>query len=106
MNDMTDAQISKALALAIGWQESDFFPYGDGSYVAVRFESHWREFDYTDEQIIWRVAERFDCFPYLLKRDGTWRTVFKDRDGLYMTEAEADTAAKAVALAVIKAHGG
>jgi len=109
MNDMTDAQISKALALAIGWQESDLYQGGDGSYVAVRrsgvFDT-WKVFDYTDETVIWRVAERFDCWPYLLTRDGTWRAVFKDRDGLYMTEAEADTAAKAVALAVIAAHGG
>lgn len=111
MNDMTDAQISRKLALAIGYRPEDVRTAPDAVKVVevnrpCIYGDSWYRFDYDSPDVIWAVAERFDCFPYLLTRDGTWRAVFKDRDGLYMTEAQADTAAKAVALAVIAAHGG
>lgn len=97
---MTDAEISRRLALAIGWQEHDFYKDGDGSFVALALKSgfghFWRTFDYTDPAIIWPIAERFDCFPM---RDNEHWYAFVPPDG---SSAQADTAAKAVALAVIK----
>jgi hypothetical protein len=110
MNDMNDAQISLKLALAIGWQESDFYQDGDGSYVAVRYVGCWREFDYRSPDVAWAVAERFDCFPSVTPWDDPskrWSALFDDSLNSGGTEyVEADTAAKAVALAVIAAHGG
>lgn len=54
----------------------------------------WHAFDYRDPVVIWPIAERFDCFP--MRFENGW-CVWSD--GCFPT---ADTAAKAVALAVIK----
>jgi len=51
-------------------------------------------FDYRNPLVIWPIAERFNCFP--IKVEGGWTAWSGAR---YCT---ADTAAKAVALAVIK----
>ncbi len=102
---MTDLEISKALALAIGWMEYDLFqllPRNwkrpiDKSQVKlnVSLGPEWgiREFDYRDPSVIWPIAERYN-FP------------FRNIDGLWACDSEngfvtADTAAKAVAMAVI-----
>lgn len=102
---MTDAEISRRLALAIGW---DVLPLEDGDEVATvidRVSSVDRYFDYRDPAVIWPVAERFDCFPYKVDKKYGWGVnVFSEKDGWKYIEA--DTAAKAVALAVIAAHGG
>lgn len=104
MNDMTDAQISKALALAIGYRPEHV--KGTEKHCAV-YRTHSRlmnpyeglyVFDYRDPAVIWPIAERFDCFP----RMDQYQQWFA---GKY-PYAYADTAAKAAALAVIAAHGG
>ena len=59
-----------------------------------------RQFDYRDPAVIWPIAERFNCFP--MASIGGWCAYFDCTD----ITADADTAAKAVALAVIKAHEG
>lgn len=112
---MNDAEISRRLALAIGWSDADpedpdvviFRTPLSGQYLedhcAVWFEQEWRTFDYRDPVVIWSIAERFDCFP--IKCDGTgdsaWIAYCEDVSATF-----ADTSAKAVALAVIKAHEG
>ena len=101
MNDMTDAQISKALALAIGWKESDIIDYAGQDYVGIRTKIVTpciRFFSYKFPTVIWPVAERFDYFP----RKDQYQWWFA---GKY-PYTYAETAAKAVALAVIKAHEG
>lgn len=91
---MTDAEISRRLALAIGWGASDIY------LDALRFgcniwaDGQWRKFDYRDPAVIWPIAEHFDMFPMLIQPN-VWRASWADEI--------ADTAAKAVALAVIKA---
>lgn len=108
MTDFEHAEISRRLALAIGWPESKLYSEGDGSFVSINISDMppikiWRDFDYRDELIAWRVAERFNCFPYALREnDGkltgrwnAWVSLGKD--------IQADTAALAVAMAVIKA---
>ena len=105
---MTDAEISRKLALAIGWSDADhedpdvviFCAPLSGQYLedhcAVWFEQDWRTFDYRDPSVIWPIAERFNCFPMRIEDGwGAWAGV---------CFSTADTAAKAVALAVIKAH--
>lgn len=96
---MTDAEISRRLALAIGWKAEDFMC---SDPVVIKDENGWwRRFDYRDTAVIWPIAERFNCFP-VAGTPGVWVAYF-DRTNTY---AEAATAAKAVALAIIKAHEG
>ncbi len=94
---MTDAEISRRLALAIGWKGSDIVDYPGLDYVGIRtriIAPCVRFFSYKFPTVIWPIAERFDCFP--MRFENGW-CVWSD--GCFPT---ADTAAKAVALAVIK----
>ena len=87
---MTDAEISRALALAIGWPESATIVTHGQCFI-------WygsRRFDYRDPAVIWPIAERYNCFPRLLT-DGTWCATTNVK--LFLS----DTAAEAVARAVI-----
>lgn len=99
MTEWSDAEISRRLALAIGWPEEAFYKGGDGSFVALALlhssGCSWKDFDYHDPAVIWPIAERFDCFPAHI--DDEWLSC-TERGCIY-----SDTAAKAVALAVIKA---
>lgn len=98
---MTDLEISKALALAIGWKNVLVL----GGYVLVHtgnpgdkvfFRKHsntvhnHRIFDYRDWSVIGPIAERYDCFPT------SENLRLESGFGLW-----ADTPQKAIALAVI-----
>lgn len=100
MTEWSDAEISRRLALAIGWPEEAFYKGGDGSFVALALlhssGCSWKDFDYRDPAVIWPIAERFKCFPEYA--GGEWWS-----GSQFGPDATADTAAKAVALAVIKA---
>ena len=59
---MTDLEISKQLALAIGW------PKVYESPIAVwvsedTYDVDSRPFDYRDWAVAGPIAEKFDCFP-------------------------------------------
>lgn len=101
--DMTDIEISKSLALAIGWKPHQM--NGTTGFVApVLFlcvapatptaQAVWRMFDYRMPDCIWPIAERFDCFPGMAY--GFWMAI-----GHGGRVAYAETAAKSVAMAVI-----
>ena len=97
---MTDAEISRRLALAIGWSDSDIL-LRRGDLISVVTDSGWaRYFDYRDPAVIWPIAERFYCFPVRIKQ--RWAAQKQDISPIVW----ADNAAKAVALAVIEAHEG
>ena len=105
MNNLTDAEICRRLALAIGWKHCDVTTqWGKGEFAhcfgGIRFVQEggaaWRIFDYRDPTVIWPIAERFDAFPARIG-DG-WDVYMPDTDEY----TRSDTAAKAVALAVIK----
>ena len=103
---MTDIEISKALALAIGWPKGDVITtHWDVKVVTYRshhsMEQHqWRNFDYRDWNVIGPIAERYDCFPIKL-REGTWESASRAK---YTTRfVSGDTPQKAIALAVIGA---
>ena len=92
---MTDLEINKALALAIGWQESDFSTI-PGTDVVMCFNGckFVGYFDYKNWNVIGPIAERYLAWP------GNERTT----DGMYSAdgwETEADTPQKAIAMAVI-----
>ena len=100
---MTDAEISKALALAIGWPESDIDASNSSVHVCfevatLEYPPTWRLFDYKIPDIIWPIAERYDCFPMkVYSKIPKWQAISNE---VY----ESDTAAKAVAIAVIGKH--
>jgi hypothetical protein len=64
---MTDLEISKALALAIGHSKAHVSVLGETPAVWVqtipRMAWSIRVFDYRDWDIIGPIAEKFDCFP-------------------------------------------
>lgn len=103
---MTDhADLSRRLALAIGYAPEDVrvrksLLLGYVCDVWTRqgaIRNWWRRFDYRDPVVIWPIAEHFDCFPW--KNGGThWCA-----GG--MRYYYGDTAAEAVARAVIGARG-
>lgn len=108
---MTDAEISRRLALAIGWREDQDDPdviiefnckdWDQAARCKVWFDDSWREFDYRDPAVIWPIAERFNAFP-VASSFGYWFAY----DDITNAKGEGSTAAKAVAIAVIKAHEG
>ena len=98
---MTDLEISKALALAIGWkpeqlQDRKKYMLAPRSIDAMDF---WHRFDYRDWSVIGPIAERYDVFVYKLiigEKRGYWNAVSRGKDTI------ADTPQKAIALAVIE----
>jgi hypothetical protein len=101
---MTDAEISRRLALAIGWKESDIIEYPGQDYVGIRTKilaPCVRLFSYKFPTVIWPIAERFNCFP--IRRAVVEAGWIAWSGARYCT---ANTAAKAVALVVIKHHEG
>ena len=129
---MTDLEISKALALAIGWTENRldenrcldpdialFGGYGFKDEIKVWFDEKWCTFDYRDPAVIWPIAECYSVFPssvsngdyaaaekrgYPINRQWEclrWHYEKIKGKARGWVRYEADTAAKAVALAVI-----
>jgi hypothetical protein len=103
---MTDLEISKALALAIGWKPEQMrlpLAWRDGvrMEVAADWGDYWRPFDYRDWNVIGPIAEKYDCFPALSgqrSKKGQW---FSPVGEVY-NGAYADTPQTAIALAVIQ----
>lgn len=119
---MNDLEINKALAIAIGWKPEQIIEYEGQDYIGlpVMFNRPAiKLFDYRWPVVIWPIAERYGCFPSDIvsgnfrkhKRQGypdvvSWEVFTIDYKRSTLQEAQwehytADTAAKAVALAVI-----
>jgi hypothetical protein len=97
-HEMTDTEIDKALALAIGHKVAYVTVLGEGIpqvwvQVDPRFEWAIRVFDHRDWNVIGPIAERYDAFPYQ-SVNGNWVSAALDYH---------DTPQKAIALAVIGA---
>lgn len=97
---MTDAEISRRLALAIGWKSRDVRLSEDRRYITVPAGPFGmrRQLDYRDPAVIWPIAERCNKWPR--KEGDKWKC-----DPTLTETVSADTASKAVALAVIRARG-
>ena len=96
---MTDLEIDKALALAIGYKLFDV-KFHDDMWAVVVFRGSWRVFDHRDWNVIGPVAEKYNCFPLRL-RGGAWEAISRGKYKLGFVKA--DTPQKAIALAVIGA---
>lgn len=95
---MTDLEVSKRLALAIGWKPEHVHTYSDGKVRCLRNVKQWgwQVFDYRDWATIGPIAERYDCFPKYNESRGwmSWVPEYKF--------SCAGTPQKAIALAVIQ----
>lgn len=92
---MTDLEISKALALAIGWRPKQIIDYEGQSYIGLPVVFNGpgiKLFDYRFTSVIWPIAKRYNCFPSRWRDEG-WCV------GLSL--AVFDTPEKAVAMTVI-----
>ena len=96
---MTDLEIDKALALAIGYKLFDV-KFHDDMWAVVVFRGSWRVFDHRDWNVIGPVAEKYNCFPLRL-RGGAWEAISRGKYKLGFVKA--DNPQKAIALAVIGA---
>ena len=113
---MTDLQIDKALAMAIGWKQHQiglgfhgseqcigineslagdsgeprtFYDKSAGGWCVV--------FDHKDWNVIGPIAQVYDCFPSFFKNRSSWSSV------VGCERSWTDTPQKAIALAVIGA---
>lgn len=94
---MTDLEISKALALAIGWKVKDISYVGQHLIVWNDDNLFSKEFDYRDWAVIGPIAERYKCFPF----KDPWYKWIAGVGGY--PKVFADTPQKTIALAVIGA---
>jgi len=110
MTDFEHAEISRRLALAIGWAEHQLEVEAVNTHAVlwvcvapatIRSYATHCIFDYRDPLIAWSVAERFNCFPAMVSSGTQW---YAYTAGAKTTWAE--TAVLAVAMAVIKAKEG
>ena len=95
---MTDIEIDRALALAIGWERQHFMPTTDAIFVLQY--GMWHFFSHKDWNVIGPIAEKYDCFPLRL-RGGAWEAISRSKYKLGFVKA--DNPQKAIALAVIGA---
>jgi hypothetical protein len=104
MTDFEHADISRRLAIAIGWPKHKIYDEGDGSFCSINTSDMppikvWRDFDYRDPAVIWPIAERFDCFPAKFESTQTWACSISQ----WGISKDTETAALAVAINVIDA---
>lgn len=97
---MTDhTEINRQLARAIGWKELLVDLYGQ-LWVGEPGQPLTGLFDYRHPDVIWPIAERYNCFPYALKdKQGRLTGDWGAWSGTPYCHAS-DTAALAVAKAV------
>lgn len=91
---MTDLEISKRLAIAIGWP----MLFCTGGCVMVSCAANWRVFDYTDWSVAGPIAEKYNAFPYQHKVNG-----IPDGKWVVWPDTLESTPQKAIAVSVINA---
>ena len=94
---MTDLEIDKALALAIGWNGNCVRNIGEVVILYTK-QYGWRVFSHRDWNVIGPIGERYHCFPVESVGKKQWAS-WVDGPVTY-----ADTPQKAIALAVIGAN--
>lgn len=103
--EMTDTEISRRLALAIGYErddvqaDSDWFP----NEVRVYFDDSWHVFDHRDERTIFRIAARYKIFPQWNTQYNQWTIAKVAPRGSMPSIVLHDCPRTCIALAVIEA---
>ena len=96
---MTDLEISRALALAIGWKPEQMREsrLRNGELLVQSGDEYFaRLFNYRDWNVIGPIAARYNCFPDFSTFYTHWRAIDK-----FSVVHVADTPQKAIAMAVI-----
>ena len=97
---MTDIEIDKALALAIGWRDEPNKMRVSNVFGLQVWIGYWANFRHRDWNVIGPIAERYDCFPnQVYVNSGQWFSSV----GMRGKSSTADTPQRAIALAVIGA---
>ena len=92
---MTDLEISKALALAIGHTTAHIgWLSGEEQACLVDYMGYLHSFDYRDWNVIGPIAAKYDCFPV--------KDMYSEWVAGKYPYVYADTPQKAIALAVIE----
>lgn len=100
---MSDLQISKALALAIGWRPEQITHYEGQDYIGLPWTYAGRPcikiFSYKFPSVIWPIAERYDAFP--IRQGPFWVARSWSAEKFVYSFSKESPTAKAVALSVI-----
>ena len=99
---MTDTEIDRRLALAIGYRPEDVLLENGRVYIVLKYDfgDIWKRFDHRDWLVAGPIAERFDLFPRKTFR-GAW-LVWCDRAPDFVPmRIEGTTPQRAIALAAI-----
>ena len=96
---MTDIEIDRALALAIGWKDEPNKMRVSDLWGLQVWIGYWSNFGHRDWRVIGPIAERYDCFPLRLS-GRAWEAISRGKYKLGFVKA--DTPQKAIALAVIE----
>lgn len=97
---MTDTEIDRRLALAIGYLPEDVLDLGDSGRITVWRADRWRVFSHKEWETIGPIAERFDLFPRKTFR-GVWLTWCDRAPDFVPMRIEGTTPQRAIALAAI-----
>jgi hypothetical protein len=98
---MTDTEIDKRLALAIGYRSEDVLDLGDSGRITVWRADRWHVFSHKEWETIGPIAERFDLFPVRLT-DGKWsRVVCGPAPAFLLTDIIESTPQRCIALAAL-----
>jgi len=95
--DMTNTEINRKLALAIGYLPEDM--KARSSFCKVFWAGCWRYFSHMAPHTILPIMERYDCHPYRIAEG--WNCTVCGKDDL--CEEQHENPRTAAALAVIKA---
>lgn len=102
---MTDAEINRDLALAIGYATEDVWQKNEHQVVVRRHhldEPRWCHFSHRDPTVIWPIAVRYNKMPKLGHSGNLWHCRIPSSTEILIASAE--TPEKAVAMAVIAMH--
>lgn len=106
--EMTNTDISRRLALAIGYAPQNVRVDDDGVVEVLRadeFGWYWMPFSHSNERTIFRIAARYDLFPHWSALSNKWvNPLIQTESGCcLLKEAQSDCPATCIALAVIEA---
>ena len=95
---MTNLDIDRRLALAIGYRPEDVRVI-DGVHVQVNRHGYWNDFHYQAAGVIYPIAEKFKMMPRWSKAPGCWET-YNEHGAPEIVHTDPRTC---IALAVIEA---
>lgn len=98
---MTDTEIDRRLALAIGYRPEDVMVVRATGQIVVDYYGIWSLFSHLRWDVVGPIAERFDLFPVRLT-DGKWsRVVCGPAPAFLLTDIIESTPQRCIAVAAL-----